>query len=71
MTVYGHIVIWCMFVKVLNRCTRDGCIYVELLCVEVSCCSLLLCNYNQVDPVTSGVVGRIISNGIASFSVTR
>ena len=58
-------------VKVLNRCTRDGCIYVELLCVEVSCCSLLLCNYNQVDSVTSGVVGRIISNGIASFSVTR
>ena len=36
----------------LNRCTRDGCIYVELLCVEVSCCSLLLCNYNQVDSVT-------------------
>ena len=41
-----------MLVKVLNRCTRDGCIYVELLCVEVSCCSLLLCNYNQVDSVT-------------------
>ena len=44
-----------MLVKVLNRCTRDGCIYVELLCVEVSCCSLLLCNYNQVDSVTQHI----------------